>query len=305
LLYCTGIYGVSAEVVAKAIVNAVEQFTDGVVRAGTGRSRLNKLRDVRFVMMDTDMYGEARLQFYLRLLADTPTDTSQSPEAHGNAEVSSKELQAKPKEVENRRMSKHENVEEVTEQMNGQKVGQLYHDTAGGGERDNVHDTSGDHKSGNICPEAAGKSDEKRPGKSENAASQAAAATAAPGDPNAGKEAATSRFSTRNEDECAICLENISANSKKLKCGHVYCLPCIDKVFKTQGPKCPTCCAVFGVLTGNQPEGDMAYRILQQHLPGYSDCNTIEIKYWFKDGIQGVIYNDSHVVLLKPRQGRY
>lgn len=293
------------------MVDAVGQFTDGVVggvRAGTGRGRLNKLRDVRFVMMNTDMYEEVRLQFYMSLITDTPTDISQSPEAHeralGNAEVSSKVLQAKAKEVENRRMSKDENVEEVTEQMNGQKAGQLYHDTAGGGERDNVHDTSGDHKSGNICPETTGKSDEKNPAKSENAASQAAAAAAAPGDSNADKESATARFSTQNEDECAICLEKISANSKKLKCGHVFCSPCIDKVFKTQGPKCPTCCAVFGVLTGNQPEGDMAYRILQQHLPGYSDCNTIEIKYWFKDGIQGVIYNDSHVALLKPRQGR-
>ncbi|XP_048249671.1 uncharacterized protein LOC124131666 isoform X2 [Haliotis rufescens] len=70
------------------------------------------------------------------------------------------------------------------------------------------------------------------------------------------------------------------------KCGHVFCRECIDDSFKKFKPVCPSCNMVYGVLTGNQPEGSMDVAFSGEHLPGYETCGTISITYHLPSGIQ-------------------
>ncbi|XP_041364128.1 uncharacterized protein LOC121379550 [Gigantopelta aegis] len=56
-------------------------------------------------------------------------------------------------------------------------------------------------------------------------------------------------------------------------------------VFK---PVCPICNAIYGVIIGNQPPGDMTFnRDLVHSLPGHPHCGTICITYQFDGGTQG------------------
>ena len=89
-------------------------------------------------------------------------------------------------------------------------------------------------------------------------------------------------------DTCPICMDNFNNPKTLSKCGHVFCNDCIDNCFKVN-PKCPTCFMVYGIITGDQPEGDMSNFIdTNVHLRGYEDVNTIVIVYSFRDGIQQV-----------------
>ncbi|XP_067665378.1 uncharacterized protein [Haliotis asinina] len=85
---------------------------------------------------------------------------------------------------------------------------------------------------------------------------------------------------------CTICLEEIS-NPKTLdRCGHVFCTDCIDDCFARYKPVCPSCNMVYGVLTGNQPDGTMNVAFSDEHLPGYETCGMITITYHFRNGTQ-------------------
>lgn len=121
-----------------------------------------------------------------------------------------------------------------------------------------------------------------------NAVDNSAATSSGKG-PGAGKytKRAKAAPATPDEDPCPICLDDV-INAKKLECGHVYCSLCIDEAFKVRGEICPICGRMFGVLIGNQPDGHMTYRVIAHHLPGFYKCNTIEISYYFENGIQGV-----------------
>ncbi len=71
------------------------------------------------------------------------------------------------------------------------------------------------------------------------------------------------------------------------KChGHFFHKECIKTWFQ-QKPKCPSCGIFYGEEVGTQP---IAGRMLSSKslvsLPGYSDCGTIEIHYFFPNGIQ-------------------
>ena len=71
------------------------------------------------------------------------------------------------------------------------------------------------------------------------------------------------------------------------KCGHTFCKDCIEQAFSHR-KACPTCGAVYGVLTGNQPWGTMSWQFDRyMHLPGYERYGTITIYYYFPDGTQG------------------
>ncbi|XP_046578578.1 uncharacterized protein LOC124286270 isoform X4 [Haliotis rubra] len=89
---------------------------------------------------------------------------------------------------------------------------------------------------------------------------------------------------TRN---CPICICPISDPKWLDKCGHVFCRECIDNSFKKFKTVCPSCNMVYGVLTGNQPEGTMDVAFSGEHLPGYETCGTISITYDLPSGIQG------------------
>lgn len=46
----------------------------------------------------------------------------------------------------------------------------------------------------------------------------------------------------RSIGDCPICMENLSNNTvASTKCGHIFCMKCIQAAIKTSGKKCPTC----------------------------------------------------------------
>ena len=112
------------------------------------------------------------------------------------------------------------------------------------------------------------------------------------------------------EDDCAICLmplnefssvvvnENFSGNVQvesqiyQLKeCMHTFHRSCIEELYKNGNRdgslQCPTCKHVYGVLCGTQPPGSMHFYVIPFSLPGYPECETIQIIYNISAGIQG------------------
>lgn len=89
------------------------------------------------------------------------------------------------------------------------------------------------------------------------------------------------------EDECPICRDRIKNKETLEKCKHAFCKTCIDRAM-TYKQACPVCNTVCGVLTGNQPEGTMSHKIIRRCLPGYPNCDTIQIDYVMQGGIQTV-----------------
>ncbi|XP_049327950.1 E3 ubiquitin-protein ligase DTX3L-like [Astyanax mexicanus] len=90
---------------------------------------------------------------------------------------------------------------------------------------------------------------------------------------------------SKYKDDCPICMESFS-DLVKLKCGHRLCRVCQKRAAKSMGEICPVCKRSYGMLTGNQPEGEMKYSTLRYDLPGYPRCGTIEIIYDIPSGIQ-------------------
>jgi deltex-like protein len=90
----------------------------------------------------------------------------------------------------------------------------------------------------------------------------------------------------KKDNLCEICYE-FDKEIKLNKCEHSFCKNCHDKIMKTN-PKCPFCQTIYGILTGNQPKnGRMSHALISDNLPGYSNCNTIQINYQIPNGIQG------------------
>lgn len=91
-----------------------------------------------------------------------------------------------------------------------------------------------------------------------------------------------------SDDICPVCLQKLQS-PKKLKCGHVFCLECIEQAMKFK-PRCPKCQYNYGIQTGSQPQsGRMTYRISPlQHIPGFPHVGSIIIDYDFPSGVQEV-----------------
>ncbi|NWX59782.1 DTX3L ligase, partial [Promerops cafer] len=89
----------------------------------------------------------------------------------------------------------------------------------------------------------------------------------------------------KEDDECPICRDKIKNNETLEKCKHAFCKTCIDRAM-TYKQACPVCNTVCGVLTGNQPEGTMSTKTIHFSLPGYPNCDTIQIDYVMCGGIQ-------------------
>ncbi|XP_073324042.1 uncharacterized protein [Pagrus major] len=98
------------------------------------------------------------------------------------------------------------------------------------------------------------------------------------------REEATAR-DNEDEDQCAICQDTLK-NKKQLKCKHEFCEECLEESKKHMGPICPVCKDVFGVIEGTQPEGTMSVYKRSSSLPGFKDCGTIVIDYYFPSGKQ-------------------
>ncbi|NXM11950.1 DTX3L ligase, partial [Ploceus nigricollis] len=89
----------------------------------------------------------------------------------------------------------------------------------------------------------------------------------------------------KEDNECPICRDTIENKKILEKCKHAFCKICID-IAMTYKQACPVCNTVCGVLTGNQPEGTMSARTIYCSLPGYPNCDTIQIEYDMNGGIQ-------------------
>ena len=80
------------------------------------------------------------------------------------------------------------------------------------------------------------------------------------------------------EDVCPVCQDQIT-NRTTLPCTHALCKECLGDLVKNMGPICPICKAIFGKLTGDQPDGRMTSETQPYSLPGFSRCGRIVIKY--------------------------
>ncbi|XP_072469908.1 E3 ubiquitin-protein ligase DTX3L [Notamacropus eugenii] len=87
------------------------------------------------------------------------------------------------------------------------------------------------------------------------------------------------------EEKCVICMEIIHQKKVLSKCKHAFCGPCITEAMKHK-QVCPVCQTSYGLMKGNQPEGKMWVFYLAFPLPGYTSCDTIQILYEMKGGIQ-------------------
>ncbi|KAM4897569.1 E3 ubiquitin-protein ligase DTX3L isoform 1-T1 [Sylvia borin] len=108
------------------------------------------------------------------------------------------------------------------------------------------------------------------------------------------------------EEECPICRDRIKNKETLEKCKHAFCKTCIDRAM-TYKQACPVCNTVCGVLTGNQPEGTMSAKTIRFSLPGYPNCDTIQIDYVMNGGIQtsshpnpGQYYGPAHRIAYLP-----
>uniref|UniRef100_A0A4W5NJU2 E3 ubiquitin-protein ligase n=1 Tax=Hucho hucho TaxID=62062 RepID=A0A4W5NJU2_9TELE len=100
--------------------------------------------------------------------------------------------------------------------------------------------------------------------------------------------------------DCTICMEALGGPSgykggdfigRLAQCGHQYHLQCLVAMYnngnKDGSLQCPTCKAIYGVKTGNQPPGKMEYHVIPHSLPGHPNCKTIRVIYNVLPGIQG------------------
>uniref|UniRef100_A0A673BTX3 E3 ubiquitin-protein ligase n=2 Tax=Sphaeramia orbicularis TaxID=375764 RepID=A0A673BTX3_9TELE len=87
------------------------------------------------------------------------------------------------------------------------------------------------------------------------------------------------------EDKCPICLDTFN-NKTQLKCKHEFCEECLENSKKSTGAMCPVCKDVFGLIEGDQPDGQMTWDKSHISLPGFPKCGSIRIHYHIPSGIQ-------------------
>ena len=68
---------------------------------------------------------------------------------------------------------------------------------------------------------------------------------------------------------------------------HYFHLPCIEPICKSQeGFRCPSCQKLYGVLTGDMPDGTMKHRVIKMSCPGYEGYDSIQIDYYIGGGVK-------------------
>ena len=71
------------------------------------------------------------------------------------------------------------------------------------------------------------------------------------------------------------------------KCAdHFFHIECLGNLIKGKTSfKCPNCSRIYGILTGNMPDGTFnAHVSSSPKCSGFNNCNTIIIKYYFPNG---------------------
>ncbi|XP_059924244.1 E3 ubiquitin-protein ligase DTX3L-like isoform X4 [Gadus macrocephalus] len=87
------------------------------------------------------------------------------------------------------------------------------------------------------------------------------------------------------EDKCPVCMDQFT-NRTTLQCNHALCKECLENLVTKMGPTCPICKAIFGEITGDQPDGSMKYETQRISLPGFRGYGHILIKYEIPHGKQ-------------------
>ncbi|KAH7429830.1 hypothetical protein KP509_09G068000 [Ceratopteris richardii] len=98
-------------------------------------------------------------------------------------------------------------------------------------------------------------------------------------------------------EDCAICLSGLHERPGAVKlsrCKHLYHRDCILTWFKNR-PTCPKCSRICGIITGNQPCGEMhvqylPFQVGKWEIAGYPNTDVIKITYGFPSGIQVFSY---------------
>lgn len=95
----------------------------------------------------------------------------------------------------------------------------------------------------------------------------------------------------KNEDNCCICMNELTNPKRLRKCGHIFCKECIEQSIQYK-PACPSCGQIYGKMTDYQPPGSIMIQIdYQQKLKGFSDSTgCIILTYTFQSGRQGVSF---------------
>lgn len=88
-------------------------------------------------------------------------------------------------------------------------------------------------------------------------------------------------------EKCPICLDSFTSKTQ-LMCKHEFCRSCLKEAMRNQGELCPVCKYVFGVVEGNQPDGNMHFDKNPTSLPGFEGYGTIVITYHIPPGRQTV-----------------
>lgn len=95
-------------------------------------------------------------------------------------------------------------------------------------------------------------------------------------------------------ENCVICLCEMTDPVQLNRCKHTFCLECITGFFQTK-PSCPVCGYVYGMIYGDQPDdGTASIYIDHTSLPGYEGDQTYVIIYEFPKGKQKVFNLDKH-----------
>ncbi|XP_078803803.1 uncharacterized protein LOC101164799 isoform X2 [Oryzias latipes] len=87
------------------------------------------------------------------------------------------------------------------------------------------------------------------------------------------------------EENCPICLSPFT-DKKSLNCKHEFCNLCLQQAKESNGPICPVCRKVFGIIQGDQPDGRMTWTRSSGQVPGFSNCGIITITYSIPNGTQ-------------------
>ncbi|KAL4224215.1 putative E3 ubiquitin-protein ligase dtx2 [Mactra antiquata] len=106
------------------------------------------------------------------------------------------------------------------------------------------------------------------------------------------------------DEDCCICCEKLIEASghssdtvddhvvyKLDKCSHMFHKLCLTAMYDSGAKdghlQCPTCKTIYGEKVGNCPKGELEYKFIDTQLPGYEDCQTIQIIYNIHGGTQG------------------
>lgn len=77
---------------------------------------------------------------------------------------------------------------------------------------------------------------------------------------------------------------------------HWFHLSCVKGMMAgKEWLKCPVCMKMYGVVTGDQPDGRMTHRVHPVGdcaIEGFELCATIEMRFSFHDGIQTADHKD-------------